>query len=66
MSAKAYGILVLIIIACLVSPGFAAAAGATLSFVFQCLAIFILTAGLSSLLVRVVFGSSKTSSSYNY
>lgn len=56
MSAKAFGLLLLVIIACIVSPTFAAIVGGALSFVFQVLAVCILTFGLASLLCGMLFG----------
>lgn len=56
MSPKAFGLLVLIIIACIVSPGFAAIIGGAISFVFQVFAVCILTFGLASLLSSLLFG----------
>ena len=57
MSAKAFGIFVLVLIACLLSPTFAAAVLGVLSFIFQVVAIGILAFGLISLLGTLLVGT---------
>lgn len=56
MNPKALGLLVLIIIACIISPAFAGVVFGVIGAVLQTAAVLILTFGLTALLFSVLFG----------
>lgn len=56
MNPKAFGLLVLIIIACIISPTFAGILFGVVGTVLQVAAIMILTFGLIGLITSVLFG----------